>query len=172
MAENESGEGSFSNKNLVILFVVLFLGTIGVYLVFVKKAPTGDETAGQPGTTTTGERGLVPEEEKSKVAVNESGIFSGAFVRVEAGKIFFRQGEELLELAIKDEVALMCTKQVLEGATIFDFDMVQDVAAVSPPTDLNAKLQEGEAIILVSEQVGALKYTVHTLANGRCEALK
>ena len=169
-------EETLSNKKLIILFVILVLATVGVYLVIVKKSSTEEElgAAREPvpaKTTTTAQKAPAAPEEKSKVAVNESGIFSGTFVRTEGGKIFFRQGEELLELEIKDRIALMCTTQKLEGATIFDFDLVQDVAEVSS-ADLNTKLNEGEAIILVSEQVGTLKYRVHTVANGSCEALK
>ena len=158
-----------TNKLLiVIVFVLGVLFLLGLYLYISQGKPKSElkkvEEAPTIGITEGPKQGeLDYQEPQTKIEIGTQGVTKGTFEKVEAGNIFLREGDTLIQFPLtSDEVAVSCTTQDLSSATELDFNLVTKVK-VATPTGVADLIPAQEQVVVFAQVVEGVN-TVHTVA--------
>ena len=148
-----------------LLLLVLALGLGGFYFYITS------ELGGQESETLRREaqegRASETEGEADDFAgkvIEGEGVFAGKFVKIEGGKIFLQEKDEIRQLEIREEITFVLTNQAMDESTDgLDYDKL---ASAEPmlTKDLEAMLFRDELIVLISIKTEG-NFVVHAVTS-------
>ena len=96
---------------------------------------------------------------EDKFAIGTKEVSRGNFIEAKDGNIYY--GENVLPL-VEDEVALVCTSQILSTAEEVDYNLSTDVKILTPDT-ISGNIAKGEPIVVLADEISGI-LTGHTIA--------